>query len=357
MGRAVERRLKFGLMAIALFGVWLWPQLDETAANEERAHAAVDIVHRARPVFAASSHRKWWAQWADGRARTVDTSVFGKPAGELGSVVCMTALPDRLVPQGGRRVSLTELAVRDLVEQPDMLVLTVPAAGQHADIGVPGWVAKYEPKLLVLRTAIDYGPATRIVGCTFAVPAALGDSVALIEVDDDDAYPANLVSGFVSYLSNYPAAAYSLSGFGAPGNLGEAGPPSLHAACPEPADAGHVKCTVEADILEGFMGIAVLRKYATAALERVGDKTETPLACFYGDDAFVSYSLAAAGAELRVVFDKNFNAFTFNRAQKSRPAADVPDKLYCLTSHVPGLSGNCPNMEAYALCKQWFDRQ
>eukprot|EP00035_Acanthoeca_spectabilis_P038413 m.52880 g.52880 ORF g.52880 m.52880 type:complete len:111 (-) comp9130_c0_seq1:196-528(-) len=101
------------------------------------------------------------------------------------------------------------------------------------------------------------------------------------------------------------------------------------------------------------MGLAVLRKYLHPALERVADHSEIPLACFYGDDAFVSYSVTAAGAQPRVIFDRKFNAFTFNSQQKRRQ--DVPDKVSCITSRVPGLTGSCPNSEAYAQCKQWFD--
>jgi hypothetical protein len=110
-----------------------------------------------------------------------------------------------------------------------------------------------------------------------------------------------------------------------------------------------------ASILEGFMGLAVLRRYLRPELELVANHSTVPLACFYGDDSYVSYSIAAAGAQPRVVFDSTFNAFTFNKQQKGR--ADIPQKSFCLTSKVPGLGGSCPNMEAYQMCKAWFDNR
>eukprot|EP00038_Savillea_parva_P011023 m.194573 g.194573 ORF g.194573 m.194573 type:complete len:420 (+) comp19223_c0_seq1:125-1384(+) len=411
MGRASENRIKAGLLAIALFGVWLWPQLEEDVTAIERQQASrdkgvwgqggdqnhenkhvpplrADVVgghdveadgrmqhqsadkHTATPaIVPAPSSGKWWAQWADGRPRDMAevTARLDKPNGELASVVCMTALPDRLVPVGDRSTSLTELAVQDIQAQPDLIVLTVPMTSHQsakppadghgmttAELAIPSWVSKYEDKVVVIRTRIDYGPSTRIVGCMFAIPEELGDRVAVIEVDDDDAYPANFVEGFLTYLRRHPTSAFSLSGFAESGSMvGEAGPPSLHSACRRAADAGHLKCTMPVAILEGFMGLAVMRRYLSPELEQVANRSITPLACFYGDDAYVSFSVAKAGAQPRVLFDKGFNAFTFNREQKRR--SDVPDKMYCLTSRVPGLTGSCPNGEAYAQCKRWFE--
>jgi hypothetical protein len=53
----------------------------------------------------------------------------------------------------------------------------------------------------------------------------------------------------------------------------------------------------------------------------------------------VSFALAEAGASPRVVFDATFNAFTFNKHQKGRKSKNIPQKMRCLTSKVPGLTG------------------
>ena len=68
---------------------------------------------------------------------------------------------------------------------------------------------------------MDYGPASRIVGCMFAIPERYGDTVAVIEVDDDDGYPPGFVQGFLRYLVRHPHIAVSLSGFNNGGMVGE----------------------------------------------------------------------------------------------------------------------------------------
>lgn len=196
MSKAIQLKwssVATGAAALLIFGLWLWPRLEEdsghhqsdgtrlaaaaaantnfksndaqswgavtsVSANAAKAAAAADAANaEAAHVAAAEAAAKagggvggkYWAEWADGRPRTIDTSVFEKPPGTLASVVCMTALPERLG-------SLTELSVRDLWLQPDLLVLTVPAT--HEVDGkkgaLPSWIAKYEEKVVVMRTKV-----------------------------------------------------------------------------------------------------------------------------------------------------------------------------------------------------------
>jgi hypothetical protein len=221
MSKAV--RLKWssvvaGAAALLVFGMWLWPQLEEEhvpetheqrgsrlsaavaakansanapnnnhkqwdsgaaaaamnanadaaakAAAADNAAAApnaggaandLQLAQAAHAAAAASEANagggvggKYWTEWADGRPRIIDPSVFEKPPGTLASVICMTALPERLG-------TLTELSVGDLWLQPDLIVLTVPVT--HEVDGkkgaLPAWIAKYEEKLVVMRTKVS----------------------------------------------------------------------------------------------------------------------------------------------------------------------------------------------------------
>jgi hypothetical protein len=258
MGRAAEHQLKVGVLVVGLVGLCAWRLSHENGprmAVALSAGIAQAQAHSALPAPAAGGgggggggdgerehspatarlqgNGKWWAEWADGRARPFPIHKLDKPDGTLASVICITALPDRLTPVTGHPTALTELAIRDLWQQADVVVLAVPVAS-HTDasaagrIGVPSWIGAYEEKVVVVRTRIDYGPSTRIIGCMFAVPEEYGDKVALIEADDDDAYPPNFVSGFMAYLSRDPTSAFSLSGFATDGNmLGEVSGPRL----------------------------------------------------------------------------------------------------------------------------------
>lgn len=235
MGRARDAQIRLGWFLIFAFGIWLWPQLDTTPQADPQARNVEglgprtagrlptevhDLAGRDRvvdsPKIKRDASTKWWGEWADGRERAIPTDRFDKPSGELASVVCMTALPERLLPADGHPKSLTELTVQDLWRQPDLLILTVPASDAHT---IPAWVTQYEENVVVVRTRIDYGPSTRAVGCMFAIPEEYGDRVAIIEVDDDAAYPPNFVAGFLTYLKRHPTGAFSLSGFTANGDM------------------------------------------------------------------------------------------------------------------------------------------
>eukprot|EP00041_Stephanoeca_diplocostata_P039618 m.1637218 g.1637218 ORF g.1637218 m.1637218 type:complete len:450 (+) comp25600_c0_seq1:342-1691(+) len=317
---------------------------------------------------------KFSVQWADGTPRSIPHArLFGKAPGKrlygsgtvlhFPTAVCMTTLPDRLGVREDGRNAVAESTIQDLVSQKSVsaIFLTIPMSHGHPGSKskdhsssvnqkvLPKWLSKYEEKVYIIRTDIDYGPSTRIIGCMFALPTEY-ENIITIEVDDDTGYFPSFAAGFAQYVSLNPEYAFSLSGFNRGSMVGEAGPMSLHRACQSTRDHGKLKCTESATVLEGFTGIAVRRVYLTSALEQVAD-AGTPLACYYGDDGFVSFALQAAGAKLRVAYDSEFNIIMFNKHNKQH---DFGDKTFCVTSKVPGLSGSCPNNEAYALCESWF---
>lgn len=148
---------------------------------------------------------KFSVQWADGSSRSIPHSrLFGKAPGKrlygagpvlhFPTVACMTALPDRLGLRKDGRSAVAESTIQDLFSQESVsaIFLSVPLVHGHPtsvskegstriNKELPKWLSKYEEKVYILRTAIDYGPSTRIIGCMFAVPAEY-ENIVNIEV-------------------------------------------------------------------------------------------------------------------------------------------------------------------------------
>jgi hypothetical protein len=100
--------------------------------------------------------------------------------------VGLTTLPSRI---GKLRPTVESLLAQTLV--PDRIFVCVPfrSSREGCDYVLPAWLQTPPPGVQVVRSALDYGPGTKLLGCLPHIPV----DACLIVVDDDMVYKPFLV--------------------------------------------------------------------------------------------------------------------------------------------------------------------
>ena len=113
-----------------------------------------------------------------------------------------------------------------------------------------------DPRIKVVRTEVDYGPATKFLGC----PRDGIESV--IYVDDDTEYPDTLVSSLLKARKEDPEAVWGLSGF------------VIDEYRKNDIKNHHGKCV---DVIEGFGGVIIPVKVLNEITEEIGSNDDIDL--------------------------------------------------------------------------------
>jgi hypothetical protein len=148
------------------------------------------------------------------------------------------------------------------------------------------------PKVRILRTEKDYGPATKLLPAAEYAREAEKPSI-VITVDDDIGYPRGAINELIFASAHNPNTAISASGsnlevWGIAGRASEGGP-EFSAA--EGSDAS----LRPVDVVEGFGSIAY--PVARLNIEEIKAWTARSKSCMLSDDLVISMSLRNSGVE------------------------------------------------------------
>ncbi len=153
--------------------------------------------------FAYSS--LWGRQQAQFLRQVLANSV---PTRNQRVIVSLSTLPER--------IANLEPTLRSLLEQtrpPDEIVLALPdfSVRQQTRYVVPPYLDKI-PRLRILRTGKDWGPATKFIPVVQEELAAGRGQTLIMVVDDDRVYPPDALQTYLHYHEELPDAALCFRG-------------------------------------------------------------------------------------------------------------------------------------------------
>ncbi len=196
------------------------------------------------------------------------------------AVVSLTTIPSRL--------PLIERTLKSLMRQalaPRRIVLNLPRFSRRESVAyeVPSFLAGLEA--VSVRWCEDLGPATKLLPTL----AAEAPETAIIVVDDDRIYPANLVADLMAAAGRDPLSAFGMSGWVVPADLTDRPTTvwsNLFMRAPAPIRARRLSRPVEVDIVQGLSGYVVRPSFFDLA--RVADYGGAPQEAFFVDDVWIS---------------------------------------------------------------------
>lgn len=198
-------------------------------------------------------------------------------------VISLTTLPSRI---GRLRPVIHSLVDQDLPA--DEIVLALPRVSRREQVGydVPAWLAEH-PHVRILPCDTDWGPATKLIP---AVTSQTDDRTLVIAVDDDNVYPRDMVSTFLSWHERFPDAALGYRGWSLPASLRWQDTDTLYATSLPAAE--------QVDVVTGTWGIMVQPRFFDQGLL---DYDAYPREAFFVDDIWFNGHLARAGVERWVI--------------------------------------------------------
>ena len=130
-------------------------------------------------------------------------------------IVSLSTVPDRID-------NLTP-TIRSLLKQtrpPDEIVLAVPefSVRERRHYVVPKYISRL-PRVRILRTRDDWGPATKFIAAIQDELAAGRQNTLIMVVDDDRVYPPDALETYLHYSEQLPEAALCFRGAAMPSTL------------------------------------------------------------------------------------------------------------------------------------------
>lgn len=196
------------------------------------------------------------------------------------AIVSLTSIPSRL--------PLIERTLKSLMRQalaPSRIVLNLPRFSRREGVAyeVPSFLEGIAA--VSVRWCEDLGPATKLLPSL----AAEASGTAIIVVDDDRIYPANLVADLMAAADRDPDSAFGMSGWAVPPDLTDRPTTvwsNLAMRAPAPIRARRLSRPIEVDILQGLSGYVVRPSFFDLA--RVADYGDAPKEAFFVDDVWIS---------------------------------------------------------------------
>lgn len=196
------------------------------------------------------------------------------------AIVTLTTLPSR--------IGFVEQTIKSLLNQtvsPAAIRVNVPPVSrrERRPYVVPEWLQHLDS--VTVHTCDDYGPATKLLP---TLEAAAPDE-PLIVVDDDRIYHRHFVEQIVTASNRYPDSAIVSSGWDAPDDFVDR-PSTLMATlagrAPVPIKCTRVRGTRPVDIMQGFSGYLVKRRFFD--WPAVTDYQHAPPEAVLVDDVWIS---------------------------------------------------------------------
>src|SRR5437667_4149593 len=130
-------------------------------------------------------------------------------------IVSLSTVPDR--------ISNLRPTIRSLLKQtrlPDEIVLAVPefSVREQRHYVVPKYISRL-PRVRILRTREDWGPATKFIAAIQDELAAGRQNTLIMVVDDDRVYPPDALETYLHYSEQLPEAALCFRGAAMPSTL------------------------------------------------------------------------------------------------------------------------------------------
>jgi hypothetical protein len=236
-------------------------------------------------------------------------STAPKPAGEGRVIASLSTLPDRIMN--------LEPTIRCLLEQtrpPDEIVLALPrfSRRQACAYSIPPYLQEL-PRVRILRSETDWGPATKFISVVQDESAAGRPDTLIMVVDDDRIYPADALETYLCYHRELPDAVLCFRG------------------APMPSDLKwHKPIITGGDRLREPLKVAVVTGCGSYFIQprffddRLWDYRDAPEGAFYMDDIWISGCLDRRGVEKYIVPTSSMMR-TVNRQRGTMTLHDVPN--------------------------------
>lgn len=201
-------------------------------------------------------------------------------------IASLTTLPDR--------IANLEPTIRSLLQQtrpPDEIVVVVPQVSirQQRQYEIPDYLLQI-PKVRILRSEKDWGPATKFIPVIQEELAAGRGQTLIMVVDDDRIYPRDALEIFLHYHRQLPDAALCFRGALIPRNLVWFMPKIFRAS--------QIREVKRVAVITGTASYLIQPRFFDSAL---WDYSNTPASAFYMDDIWISAQLDRRGIEKFVV--------------------------------------------------------
>lgn len=201
-------------------------------------------------------------------------------------IASLSTMPDR--------IDNLEPTLRSLLEQtrpPDEIVLTVPkfSIRQQRDYVIPRYLEKI-PRLRILRSQTDWGPATKFIPVIQEELAAGRSDTLIMVLDDDRTYPRDAVETYLHYHAQLPEAALCFRGAVMPENFVW--------FLPKLFRANQIREPKRVAVITGTASYLIQPRFFDSAL---WDYSASPPSTFYVDDIWISGCLDRRGVEKYVV--------------------------------------------------------
>ncbi len=201
-------------------------------------------------------------------------------------IASFSTLPDR--------INNLEPVIRSLLEQtrpPDEIVLAVPrfSTRQQKEYIVPNYLETI-PRLRILRSETDWGPATKFIPVIQEeLAAGRGDTLIMV-MDDDRIYPRDAVETYLHYHEELPEAALCFRGAVMPENFVW--------FLPKLFRANQIREPRRVAVITGTASYLIQPRFFDSGL---WDYSGSPASAFYVDDIWISGCLDRRGVEKYVV--------------------------------------------------------
>jgi hypothetical protein len=162
------------------------------------------------PVFIALLALFRFGQKRRGQRRFIRETLANSRKADVNRrvIASLSTLPDR--------IGNLEPTIRCLLEQtrlPDEIVVAVPgfSSRQQKPYAIPEYLGQF-PRVRILRSATDWGPATKFIALVQEELAAGRGHTLIFVVDDDRTYPRDALETYLHYHDQLPDAALCFRG-------------------------------------------------------------------------------------------------------------------------------------------------
>jgi Glycosyl transferase family 2 len=201
-------------------------------------------------------------------------------------IVSLSTVPDR--------VKNLRPTIRSLLRQtrpPDEIVLAIPefSVREQRPYVVPKYLSRM-PRVRILRSDKDWGPATKFIPAVQDELAAGRENTLIMVVDDDRVYPRDALESYLFYSAQLPDAALCFRG----------------AAMPSTLDWDDARMIYAKDVREP-RPVAVITGCGSYLIqprffnESLWDYSQAPPITFHIDDIWISGHLSRRGVKRYVV--------------------------------------------------------
>ena len=215
------------------------------------------------------------------------------------------------------RINNLSATIQSLLKQthpPDEIVLAIPefSIREERPYVVPEYLLHF-PRLRILRSQRDWGPATKFIPIIREELAAGRRDTVIMVVDDDRVYPRDALETYLHYSKQLPDGALCLRG--------AAMPQSLDWRDAKMIRASELRQPQPAAVITGCGSYLIQPRFFN---ESLWDYSKAPSGAFYMDDIWISGWLSRGGVK-RYVVPASAMMRSVLRQRRTLSLHDVPE--------------------------------